>query len=169
MAKKEIHSLLNRVLAQDVVSLHGGNGHTLYGPYNAFKKKIAKKHRIMHKTLFQQVFSSIINITAEQIVEQEGGVCLKGIGYWCVARSSVKRIYTSKISKIQFYNLKNGMRPSKILFFPYFRAESRSASMRFYSMDQMPNESLAEAVGKKLKEGKKYKIYPHTLKRLKLL
>lgn len=157
------------VKVQDVVPIHGGNGQTPYTDYNKFKLKIPKKHRITDKNLFQRVFSSILSTTADQIVEQDGGVCLKGIGYWCVARSAHKRIKTCKITGELHYNVKFGMRPSRVLFFPYFRGYSKYSAMRFLLMDHTVCESLKNRVREELENGRKYKVYPSTLKRLKLL
>jgi hypothetical protein len=153
---------------QDVVDLHGGGGKTRYNEYNAFKQKIPKKYRIMHKTLFQRVFSSFLKHTQEQLLEQEGGVVLKGLGYWCIARSHVKRIVHLPGTDLMFYNTKNNMRPSRVLFFPAHRP-GKYTLLRTYSMDYAINDALKDKVQRKIEAGKKYKVYPHTLRTLKLV
>jgi hypothetical protein len=133
--------------------------YTRYAQYKR-DKKVSKENGVDlrgYKKIGAEIFREIGN----QLVEREGGVFIKNFGYFFNAR-----LYYSGI-----YNLGNGnyiFQPlyKNRVFRPLFIADASNIEHTFWNIEGKFSATITSRIGEKVKNGKRYKAYFHTMRPL---
>ena len=126
--------------------------------------RITKGSRIKGRTEYKKFTKHFYKIIAEELVEREGGVCIKDLGYWFIWKPPKKIIagYFNKEGHQEMYSFVTNQH----LYFPTFWATDR---LLWWCMDKTFNNTLKNSLQKKIKSGKKYKMYLSTIKQLRYI
>lgn len=148
---KEIRSVINRFS---------------YKHYNNYFKKNPKKYRMSNREEWFKFCNDFLEVVAENIVDREAGVMLKGFGYFFVWRVPKKMQYSlmkAGKEKTEHYSFHTDNHMYSPIFQPLI---SPANYLRFYSMDNAFSKPIKKGISKKLKNGESYKNYVYTYKKL---
>ena len=132
-----------------------------YTHYRA-NKKIKIINRIKGRTEYKKFIRTYLRVISEELLEREGGVCIKNFGYWFNWLSPTKttgRIITRN-GLVETYSFITDHR----LYFPTFWGTN---NLVWWSMDKTFNETWRDKLAEKIKKGKKYKMYLSSFKQMK--
>jgi hypothetical protein len=134
--------------------------------YEAFKyyRENAKYRDVNltnHIKVHTKVISSFYKKIGDALIENEGGVYIKGLGYFSVVMYPKKHIVKTPYQTDGFANFKTG----NYLYLPTFFGQSgKNPLLNFWIMDRTFSRRLIKArLHKALISGKKYKTYVSTL------
>lgn len=124
------------------------------------------KHRVKENTYTSRKYSKVITAmykkVARDLVDKEGGVFLKNLGYFTILKHPKKQVV-----KVQYQNNKEffNTKTSNYLYTPSFFGFGKGRSLfKFWCMDRAFSRRIVKKpLHKKLMEGKKYKTYIATL------
>lgn len=142
---------------------------SLIKDYKEYKKHIPKKYHVTRERRLSKIVNELCKSIADNLVEAEGGVAIRGLGYFFIYRSERKRMLQRKLENGEFenyYNIRHQMRRIAPMFMPPIR---RSFPLYSWSLDNSFSISVKLKLGDKLKKGVKYKAYPFTVSKLKLI
>jgi len=123
------------------------------------------KYRDLEFTRVQDDYKKVINSfygkIGEALVEKEGGVFIKGLGYFSIIMYPKKGITKVPYNPDGFTNFKT----DNYLFLPTFFGQARNNPLiNFWVMDRTFSRRLVKAkLSKALLSGKKFKTYVSTL------
>lgn len=141
----------------------------LYKDYKEYKKHIPKKYQVNRARRLSKIVNELFKSIADNLIEAEGGVTVKGLGYFFIYRSERKRMLQRKLENGEFetyYNIRHQMRKITPMF---LTPQRRTFPMYSWSLDDSFSISIKLKLGEKLKKGVKYKAYPFTVSKLKLI
>lgn len=127
-------------------------------------KLISKENRIKGRPNYKKFVNTYFKVIAEEFVEREGGVCIKGFGYW-FNWMPPKKIVGSYRKDSEFVDMYS-FATNHHLYFPTFWATDR---LVWWCMDKTFNRGLKRQLKDKINAGKKYKMYLSSMKQLKYL
>lgn len=134
--------------------------YTRYREYD----KISKENRIKGRTNYKKFVNTYFKVIAEELLERDGGVCIRGFGYWWNWKPPKKIIagrYGTEGLKTMHSFVTNHH-----LYLPTFWATDR---LVWWSMDKTFNATYKKKLRDKIKAGKVYKMYLSSMKQLKYL
>ena len=137
--------------------------------YKEFKKHIPKKYQVSRARRLSKITNELFKAIADNMLEAEGGVTIKGMGYFFIHRSPKKRMLQRKLENGEvetYYNIRHQMRRIAPMFMPPHR---QTASFYSWSFDDSFSISVKLKLRENLKKGMKYKAYPFTITKLKLI
>jgi len=146
----------------NVLSKIGKESVTDRGAFKFYRDN--QKHRDMNHIRSYDDYRKLINDfyleIANDVSEKEGGVFIKGLGYFTVMMHPKKQVVRTQYGKA-YTNFKT----KNHLFTPTFIAIAPGyPNMNFWVMDRMFSKKYVKTkVHKALMEGKKYKTYMSTL------
>jgi hypothetical protein len=134
--------------------------YTRYREYD----KLAQTHRIKGRPNYKKFVNTYFKVIADELLEREGGVCIKGFGYWWNWMPPKKVIggrYTVRGLE-EMYSFVTDHH----LYLPTFWATDR---LVWWCMDKTFNVTYKKKLKDKIKAGKTYKMYLASMKQLKYL
>lgn len=123
------------------------------------------KNRDIHYTNSLHAYRKIINAfygkIADKLIENEGGVFIKGLGYFSIIIHPKKQMVKVPYQKEEFANF----RTNNYLFMPsFFGVVKGNPLLNFWVMDRtFSRQNVKSRLHKALLSGKKYKTYVSTL------
>lgn len=130
---------------------------------NNYKRTRPRELHAKHRKEFLDIVSTFYQIIGEQLVEREGGVCIKELGYFFIWEIPVKLQY-DYLAKGVGYKTKFNYATDHKMYSPILIPAKR---MKYWYLDKAFNAAVRQALKHKIIAGKKYKMYAHTLKQLK--
>jgi hypothetical protein len=137
--------------------------------YHKEKEKFSKLYRIKtDAALIKNIARSICKEVRDEITESEGGVVMKNWGYFYVQRSHTKVMhYKQKWDKSELkLSLKSNGFKYNILFLPKLEGVKNFWG---WSFDYTFTDVTIMSLYKKIDKGYRYKSFPWTVLRLKLI
>lgn len=139
------------------------SNHHAYARYVRYKKKFPKKSYVTDKKHLRTITNAIFAKIKEGIVENEAGVVMKGLGYFCIFRSvnkSVAIIQKENGETDTAFCIKKGGKKVWPMFYP-----TRVAKYLVpWSMDTTFHHTIKTKVEYNAQNGITYKMYPYTLR-----
>lgn len=129
---------------------------------NNYKRTRPKELHAKSRKEFLDILSTFYKIIGEQLVEREGGVCIKELGYFFIWEIPRKMHY-DLLGK-EGYTTKFNYASSHKMYSPILIPAKR---IKYWYLDKAFSYSIKQDLKERLREGKKYKMYAHTLKQLK--
>lgn len=134
--------------------------------YNEYvrKKRIAKRDRV-DKYELMKIAMAIFKEIGLQITETRGGVFIKNFGYFFIWKTNRKMTFGTKYkwnNKRPQYNHHS----EYYRYMPVFYPAGGPLNLRFWTMDYKFHHKVKSGIKIKLKQGFKYRMYAHTLKKL---
>lgn len=129
---------------------------------NNYKRTRPKELHAKSRKEFLDIISTFYQIIGEQLVEREGGVCIKELGYFFIWKIPRKMHYD--LMGKEGYVTKFNYDSDHVMYSPILIPAKR---MRYWYLDKAFNNAVKKALRDKIRSGKKYKMYAHTLKQLK--
>lgn len=129
------------------------------------------KHRDLSFTnnlsIYKKIINSFYGKIADKLVENEGGVFIKGLGYFSITMHPKKQFIKVPYNKVGFANFKTNNR----LFLPMFYGVVKgNPLMNFWVMDRtFSRQNVKQRLHKALMSGKRYKNYVSTISSLYLI
>lgn len=118
---------------------------------------ISFKDRIRGRDRYNRFVLDFYKEIADRAIENEAGILVPRLGYFYIWKTPISPGYN------YFGKQKFNFGVNKNLHIPVFYPVR---SLYYYSMDKSFSEPFKNRLRDKLKEGKKYKHYAYTLKRL---
>jgi hypothetical protein len=142
------------------------NDFALYKPFRSYcrSKHVKPKNIPPIRTVFK-IIAAIFKEIREQLIERTGGVMIKGFGYFCVHVSQGHNItFVKKDDRIVPRKLSRDLGKNRItmLFLP----NESDGLFKLWSMSHQYAEEIKNEVKTRIRGGKKYKIYPFTLRKM---
>jgi hypothetical protein len=141
----------------------------LYKDYKQYKRHIPKKYQVNRSRRLSKIANELFRSIANNMLEAEGGVTIKGLGYFFIHRSEKKRMLQRKLENGEFesyFNIRHQMRRIAPMFIP---AQRQTSPFYSWSFDDSFSISVKLKLRENLKKGMKYKAYPFTVTKLKLI
>lgn len=134
-----------------------------YTHYRAYKN-IKKENRIKGRPAYKKFVKTYLKIIADELLEREGGVCIKRFAYWFNWMPPRKIIggYFSKEGQEEMYSFVTDHH----LYFPTFWTTKEFV---FWTMDKSFNKTFKINLKNKIKSGKKYKMYLGSIREMNYL
>ena len=129
------------------------------------------KHRDINYTnslhRYRKIVSAFYGKIADNLIEKEGGVFIKGLGYFSIIIHPRKQVVKVPYGNEEFANF----RTNNYLFMPtFFGVVKGNPLLNFWVMDRTFSRNIVkQRLHKALLAGKKYKTYVSTLSSLYLL
>ena len=142
---------------------------SLYNDYKEYKKHIPKKYQVSRARRLSKITNELFKSVANNMLEAEGGVTIKGLGYFFIYRSEKKRMLQRKLENGElesYYNIRHQMRRIAPMFITPYR---KTFTLHSWSLDDSFSISVKLKLRENLKKGMKYKAYPFTVTKLKLI
>jgi hypothetical protein len=119
-----------------------------------------------HLFKYNKVINSFYGKVADKLIENEGGVFLKGLGYFSIVMHPKKQLIRVPYNKSGYANFRTQNR----LFLPmFFGVVKGNPLMNFWVMDRtFSRNNVKSRLHKALLAGKRYKNYVSTLSSLYL-
>lgn len=130
---------------------------------NNYKRTRPRTLHAKHRKEFLDIVSTFYRVIGEQLVEREGGVCIKELGYFFIWKIPKKIVYNMVLPE-KGWDTKFNYHTNHVMYSPVFIANKK---FRYWYMDKAFKQPLKKALKYKIIEGKKYKMYAHTLRQLK--
>jgi hypothetical protein len=129
----------------------------LMKPFEDYKyyKKEPGRRKLQSVFDFREIYSEIFKEIRKQIVDSQGGVFIRGVGYFFVWKIP-RKMY------IRFWHKPFYGHSYSIRFVPVRR-------LRGWSMHAMFTTKISKGVSKNVKKGFKYKTYLYSLRAMKLM
>ena len=138
----------------------------LYKPFRSYcRSKHVKPKNIPPITTVFKIIIAIFKEIREQLINRTGGVMIKGFGYFCVHVSKGHNItFVKKEDRIVPRKLSRDLGKQRItmLFLP----NESDGLFKLWSMSHQYAEEIKNEVKANIRNGKKYKIYPFTLRKM---
>ena len=127
-------------------------------------KRIKDKNRIKGRPAYKKFVRTYLRVISEQLLEREGGVCIKNFGYWFNWKPP---------RKMEHVILKKGGMESNYCFhtdnYHYFPTFWSSNRYLWWSMDKTFNITYKKKLKEQILKGKRYKMYLSSMKQMKYL
>lgn len=137
--------------------------------FKYYRENSKKRDKEFTKKLhnYKKVITAFYTKIARDLVENEGGVFIKGLGYFTVFMHPKKQMVRVPYQKEEFANFKT----KNYLFMPSFVGVVKgNPLLNFWTMDRAFSRVKVKApLHKQLITGKKYKTFVSTLSSLYLL
>lgn len=116
--------------------------------------------------IYKKIINAFYGKIADKLVENEGGVFIKGLGYFSVIIHPKKQLVKVPYMKEEFANF----RTNNYLFMPtFFGITHGNPLLNFWVMDRtFSRQNVKKRLHEALMGGKKYKTYVSTLSSLYL-
>lgn len=139
--------------------------HVAYTKYARQEGKIPKKHIAQGREEMRKILTCICKHIAEGMVEEPGGVYIKGIGYFfnwkCPRKMSYHLTIKGKEPEEHF-----NYHTNHYMYFPTFvPMTSRLHARANWTMDKQFDHRIGHGIMHKLKAGFKYRNYLYSLKK----
>ncbi len=138
--------------------------------YNREKLKHAKRKRLNSDfKIVKRIVSEICREVKNGLIESEGGVLMKGWGYFYVNRSFGKVLHYRRENGVITgldMNFANGGYRYNLIFLPRLDGPK---SLSGWSFDYMLTDAIWYKIKDNLRKGLRYKAFPFTVLRLKLI
>lgn len=145
-----------------VKAVRSVNHHSIGKEYTEYKKKIPKKSHLGGREEIREFSKAFFEKVADALIETEGGVYIRGLGYffvWLIPRKIAFDKYIGGEYLGSGYNYHTDMHPISPMFYPQY------PQFAYFSMDNTFSDRVKKGVSRNVFKGKKYKMYLSTLKR----
>lgn len=139
------------------------SGRLLYPYYNKLKYKSGNKKKdiIMYRDEFEIFVTKLISTIGDCMLESDGGVYVKGLGYFGFVMDPLKGKRVVKKGKVNYYSYYTDHRWYSLIFTP-------DAQFQFWSMDGAFLKGFKVRAMKLIKSGVRFKTYLTTFFKLRL-
>jgi hypothetical protein len=141
----------------------------LYKDYKQYKRHIPKKYQVNRSRRLSKITNELFRSIANNMLEAEGGVAIRGLGYFFIQRSEKKRMLQRKLENGElepYFNIRHNMRRIAPMYMP---PQRQSFAFYSWSFDDSFSITVKLKLRENLKKGMKYKAYPFTVTKLKLI
>lgn len=146
-----------------VLSSVGKESATGFEAYKYYRENAKRRdiEHISHKNYHRKIINLFYGKIGESLIEKEGGVFIKGLGYFTVIMYPKKHTVKVPYQKEEFANFKT----NNYLYLPtFFGLAKKNPLINFWVMDRTFSRRLVKAkLHKALISGKKFKTYVSTL------
>lgn len=129
---------------------------------NNYKRTRPKELHAKSRKEFLDILSTFYQIIGEQLLEREGGVCIKELGYFFIWEIPRKMNYD--LLNKDGYTSKFNYATDHKMYSPILIPAKR---IKYWYLDKAFTAPIKKGLRDKLRAGKRYKMYAHTLKQLK--
>ena len=139
--------------------------HTIGTSYKKYKG-VSGSNRLKDREEVRKMVKTICKYIAEELVEREGGVQVKGFGYffiWKIPRKMTYDIQQKGGEKIEKYNHHTDHHMYSPVYLPTAGARDIYKNWR---IDGTFDRPLRRRLKDKIVSGFKYKMYPYSLRKL---
>lgn len=130
---------------------------------NNHKRTQPKELHAKNRKEFLDIVEEFYKVIGEQLVEREGGVCIKELGYFFIWKIP-KKLQYDRLEKGIGYTTKFNYATNHVMYSPILIPAKR---IKYWYLDKTFNNAIKQKLKQKILSGKKYKMYAHTLKQLK--
>lgn len=141
----------------------------LYKDYKQHKRHIPKKYQVNRSRRLSKITNELFRSIANNMLEAEGGVAIKGLGYFFIHRSNKKRMLQRRLENGElesYYNIRHQMRRIAPM---YMTPQRQTFALHSWSLDDSFSITVKLKLRENLNKGMKYKAYPFTVTKLKLI
>lgn len=141
--------------------------HKMSKAYTEYCKKnnVPASHRMKGRKELFTIVRVILKHIARHLVDNKGGVMIRGFGYffiWKIPRKMSYHLKTRGQKVVEKFNHGSDHK----MFSPIFYPTAGKGGMRGWSMDNKFASQIKDGMKVKIRAGFKYKIYPYSLKKL---
>lgn len=127
------------------------------------KRKVPKYMQARTRKEFLDIIKEFYKVVAEELVNREGGVCIKELGYFFIWKIP-KKMHYDLPQKGGGYKTHFNFHTNHTMYSPILIP---THNMKYWYLDKAFNSELKDALRDQIYAGKTYKMYAHTLKQLK--
>lgn len=139
--------------------------HRIYTEYLNYDK-IPNKHRVEDRQELRRIVKTICKHIGNELVERQGGVHVRRLGYFFVWKIPRKMTFTTQVrgGKLkESYNHHSDNHMYSPVFLP---ALDHRNTLKDWGMDNAFSVNVKQGIKNKVRRGFKYKIYPFSLAKL---
>jgi hypothetical protein len=136
--------------------------HTVYTEYLKYDK-IPQKHRVSDREELRKILKTICENIGTELVERNGGVHIRRLGYFFVWKIPRKMTYTTQVRNGKLKESYNH-HTRHYMFSPIFLPSiDRMRTLKNWSMDNAFTRRVKDGIKEKVRAGFDYKIYPYSI------
>lgn len=134
----------------------------IYTEYLKYEK-IPEKHKVKNRRELRKIVKTICKHIGNEIVDRQGGVHIKRLGYFFVWKIPRKMTYTTQVkggSLKENFNHHSYHYMYSPIFLPSLDSKN---TFKNWSMDNSFSVNVKQGIKHKVRAGFKYKIYPFSI------
>lgn len=141
--------------------------HKMSKAYTEFVKKnhVAKDLKVTGRKELFLIVKTLFKHIGKNLVERTGGVMISNWGYffnWKIPRKMAYQQKTRGQKIVEKFNVNS----DHYMYSPVFMSSGGNHNMRGWLMDNKFCKKIKLGINKKIDSGFKYKMYPHSLRKL---
>jgi hypothetical protein len=144
-------------------------GQREYLTFLKYKKTLKKKLQVNSQAQLRLITNSLLKKIGDDLIENEGGVMLRNLGYFFVYRSQRKHVFQKEEedgnTKISIYK-KHGGKKVQLIFYP---CRKGGRPLLGWTLDKNFTDVLKKRLEAKLDRGVTYKMYLYSFKKLNFI